>query len=270
MTEVTAEERRSLWADVARWPLAGGMLGGVLLLTAMAYVSSQWEGGATESQRETRAMLLWMLTAPAVFAALGHYAWRAVACTCPAERPVPWFGDPNDEAPFVRRVQSFAVVVVVSFAPLLVWTMFHARLGVPTWVHGAALAAFSAVGAALFPLGLAAAVVAGNPMAAMPGTVLRMWKAEPRAARIAAGTALVFIGLLLLSGWIGSASAGPSDAGMAAASDASKHADKDPLGEGMRWTIFALRAAGFYAALASFRVAGLLVREVPAVREAVR
>jgi hypothetical protein len=270
MTDVTAEERRALWLDVARWPLSGGMLGGVILLAAMAYASAQCEGGATESQRETRAMLLWMLMAPAVFAALGHYAWRAVACTYPSERPVPWFGDPDDDAPLGRRVQSFAAVVVVSFAPLLAWTTLHGPLGAPVWVHAVVLAALAAVGAALLPLGLAATVVAGNPTAAMPGTVSRMWKAEPRAARIAAVTALVFVGLLLLSGWVGTTSARPSDAGMAAAADAASHPDKDPVGDVARGLIFVLRAAGFYAALASFRVAGLLVREVPAVREAVR
>ena len=42
------------------------------------------------------------------------------------------------------------------------------------------------------------------------------------------------------------------------------------VGVPLRLALIVLRAAGFYAALVSFRVAGLLVRDVPEVREVLR
>jgi len=263
--EISPQERRALWAEVLTWPTKGGMLGGVIVLVALAYVSSRFEGGASQAERETRAMLQWIVCGPLVFAALGHYAWRAVACTYPAERAAPWGGDPQETATMGQRIASFAAVSFISFAPLVVWTSVRAPLGAPGWVDGVVVAATACVGAAMFPLGLAAAAVRGSPLAAMPGPVLRMWRAEPRAARIAAATALVFVGLLLAAAWAAGSPKLPSDSLMAGESP---HA-KDPMSDGLRWLVFALRAAGFYAALVSFRVAGLLAREVPSIREVV-
>jgi hypothetical protein len=254
---ISPDERRALWGEVLRWPTKGGMLGGVLALLALAFVSSRFEGGASQHERETRAMLQWLACGPALFAVLGHYAWRAVSCTYPAERPVPWAGDPQETASMGQRVASFAAVCVLSFAPMFVWTMLRTPLGAPSWVDAIVLAATACVGAAMFPLGLAAAAIRGSPLAATPGPVLRMWRAEPRAARIAAATSLAFVGLLLASMWLAGSKTPSGDS------------DKDPMSDGMRWAIFALRGAGFYAALVSFRVAGLLAREVPAIREVV-
>jgi hypothetical protein len=254
---ISAAERRALWGEVLRWPTKGGMLGGVIALVALAYASSRFEGGAEQHDVETRAMLQWIVCGPLVFAALGHYSWRAVSCTYPAERPVPWGSDPQETAPLGRRVSSFVVVCVLSFAATLVWTSVRGPIGAPSWLDAVVLAATACAGAAMFPLGLAAAVVRGDPLAAMPAPVLRMWRAAPYAARIAWFTALVFVGLLFASSWL-AGSKTPAGGG-----------SKDSMGDGLRWAIFALRAAGFYAALVSFRVAGLLVREVPEIREVV-
>jgi len=238
----------------------------VIALTALAYASSRFEGGVSQSALETNAMV----RAVVLFAALmvlGHYAWRAVSCTYPAERPVPWgFGDDADGTPMGRRVGTFLAAFVIAFAPLIVWISVRAPLGAPAWVGVLVVAALAAFGGAVFPLGLAGAVVQGNPLGAMPGTARRMWKADPHAARIAAGASLVFVGLLLASTWISDSIKPPADSQMAGEFP---HSVKDPTGEGLRWAIFGLRAAGLYAALVSFRVAGLLVREAPGVREAV-
>jgi len=262
---ISPDERRALWGEVLRWPTKGGMLGGVIAPVALAFAASRFEGGASQPERETRAMLQWLACGPALFAVLGHYAWRAVSCTYPAERPVPWGGDPQETASMGQRVASFAAVSVLSFAPMCVWTMLRTPLGAPPLVDGIVLAATACVGAAMFPLGLAAAAIRGSPLAATPGPVLRMWRAEPRAARIAAATSLAFVGLLAAAAWAAGSPKLPADALMA---DGGAHA-KDPTSDGLRWLIFGLRAAGFYAALVSFRVAGLLAREVPGIREVV-
>jgi hypothetical protein len=35
---VSREENRALWLEVLRWPLKGGMLGGVIALTGLSYL----------------------------------------------------------------------------------------------------------------------------------------------------------------------------------------------------------------------------------------
>jgi hypothetical protein len=262
---ISPEERRALWGEVLRYPTKGGMLGGTIALVALAFVSSRFEGGASQHERETRAMLQWIVCGPLMFAALGHYSWRAVSCTYPSERPVPWGGDPQESTPLGHRIASFVTVSVLSFAALFAWTTIRAPIGAPSWLDTIVLAATACLGAAMFPLGLAAAAVRGSPLAAMPGPVIRMWRAEPRAARIASITSLAFVGLMMAAAWAAASAKTPSDAFMAG--DAAT--TKDPTSDGLRWLVFALRAAGFYAALASFRVAGLLAREVPAIREVV-
>jgi hypothetical protein len=257
----TDAERRALWIEVVRWPLRGGMLGGVIALTVLAWLSAQFEGGATQSEIETRSYgrALVLLAAAAT---LGHYAWRAVACTYPAERPVPWGGDDLDGTPLARRVSGFVGASLISFFPLVVWLWLRPVLGMPAPAYWTGFAFLAGFGAALFPLGLAGTVVRGSALGALPGPVMRMWRAEPRAARIAWATAAVFVGLLLLAQVL---------AGVRALVDRTPgEIGPDLLPEWRRWLVFALRAAGFYAALVSFRVAGLLVREVPAIGEVVR
>lgn len=265
--DASATEQRSLWMAVLRWPLGGGMLGGVLLLTALAVASAFAEGGYSTWQREQRA---WV-QAGILFAAisvLGHYAWRAVACTFPAERPVPWFGDSGDDVPAPRKVGFFFSVALLSFLPAAIWLVLRRALDPAPWVDWTVVAVTCAWGASCLPFGLAGAVVQGSALAAMPGTVMRVRRAEPHAARIASACSIAFVGLLVFSMWLAATFVHqPKETPLPG--DLPKVVP-DMVGNGLRIALIAIRATGFYAALVSFRVAGLLVRDVPQVREVLR
>lgn len=265
--DASGAEQRSLWMAVLRWPLRGGMLGGVLLLTALAVASAFAEGGYTTWQREQRA---WV-QAGVLFAAisvLGHYAWRAVACTFPAERPVPWFGDAVDDVPALRKIGFFFSVILLSFLPAALWLVLRRALDPAPWLDWTVVAVTCAWGANCLPFGLAGAVVQGSALAALPGTVLRVRRAEPYAARIASVCSMAFVGLLVSSMWLAATYVKhPKDSLLPG--DLPKEVP-DMVGSGLRAALIVIRASGFYAALVSFRVAGLLVRDVPQVREVLR
>lgn len=262
--EVSREENRALWIDVVRWPLSGGMLGGVILLTLLAAASAHLEGGSTVAARETRSYLGGGVSVVALMT-LGHYAWRAVACTFPAERTVPWGKDPADDSSPLQRLSAFIGVLTLSFLPLLLWVSFQAPIGAPVWLFWFVTVIASLSGAAIFPLGLAGSVALGSALGALPWRVRRMWKANPAAARIAAASALTFVGMLLVSAILADAFVTkPKPGDILTASSAG---ERDMVGPVLLWSLVALRAGGFYAALVSCRVAGLLVREVPEIRE---
>lgn len=262
--EVSREENRALWMDVVRWPLSGGMLGGVLLLSAMAFGLAWMEGGASQHASDTRAMLRGALTAVALMT-LGHYAWCAVSCTYPAERPVPWGKDEADGSSLFQRLSTFVGVFALSFLPVLAWVTLQERIGAPSWLYWIVIAVASLAGAAIFPLGLAASVAIGSALGALPWRVRRMWKANPDAARIAATSALVFVGMFLVSAILADTFvAKPKEADFLASPSREQ---SDGVSAWLLWTLVALRAGGFYAALVSCRVAGLLVREVKEIRE---
>jgi len=262
--EISKEEHRALWIDVFVWPLRGGMLGGVILLAAEAVGLAYLEGGTTESARETRSYLSGALSVVALLT-LGHYAWRAVACTSPTERPVPWGGDDADASTLFQRMSAFVGVFAMSFLPVLVWVTLHERIGAPVWLYWVVILLTSMAGAAVFPLGLAGSVSVGSALGALPWRVRRMWKANPAAARTAATSALVFVGMIVASAILADTFvAKPKDIDDLASSS---RAQPDAVGPVLRWALALLRAGGFYAALASCRVAGLLVREVPEIRE---
>ena len=262
--EVSKEEHRALWMDVALWPLKGGMLGGVLLLTSMALGLAWLEGGSTLAARETRSYLSGAVSVVALMT-LGHYAWRAVACTSPSERAVPWGKDDLDDSSPFQRMSAFVGVFALSFLPVILWVTLQGRIGAPVWLYWIVIALASLAGAAIFPLGLAGSVAIGSALGALPWRVRRMWKANPAAARIAATSALVFVGMLLLSAILADAFVGKPKEGDILTS--ASRGDPDMVGPWLRWTLAVLRAGGFYAALVSCRVAGLLVREVPEIRE---
>jgi hypothetical protein len=264
--EVSEEEHRALWMDVIVWPLKGGMLGGVVLLAAAAAGLACLEGGSTESARETRSYVSGALSVVTLMA-LGHYAWRAVACTSPTERPVPWGGDDADSSSLFQRLSTFVGVFAMSFLPVFVWVTLQSRIGAPGWVYWLVVVLTSLAGAAIFPLGLAASVVVGSALGALPWRVRRMWKANPAAARIAATSALVFVGMFLASAILADTFiAKPKEIDYLASSS---RAEPDAVGPVLLWTLIVLRAGAFYAALVSCRVAGLLAREVPEIREVV-
>src|SRR5438132_881042 len=130
------DDRGSLWMEVIRWPLRGGMLGAVILLTLLAYVLSRFESGGSPSERETASMVQGGLSFVAI-PLLGHYAWRAVSCTFPFERPVPWGIDEEEGKSLTQRLTTFVAVLAISFAPLFAWLALRHPLGAPEWLDGA-------------------------------------------------------------------------------------------------------------------------------------
>lgn len=265
--EVSAQERRALWAEVLRWPLKGGMLGGVLLFAVLAYASASFEGGSTSSQRDEHAMMKTLVIVAALLV-LGIYAWRAVVCTWPAERPVPWGRDEGDDAPASRALGTFFTVLLFAFLPMAVWLTARGLVHAPPWVDWLVIFATAIYAGAVFPLGLAGAVVRGSPLAALPRPVARMRRAEPHAADIASKSGVVFVVALVFSAWLATKFVVvPADYSIT--SDASI---REPVTVPV-WLFVALvllRGAGFYAALVSCRVAGLLVREVREISEVLK
>jgi len=265
--EVSTGERRGLWAEVLRWPLRGGMLGAVILFALLAYASAKFEGGWAESDREVLAWGRFLVIAAAL-AALAVYAWRSVVCTWPAERAVPWGRDDGDGAPLSRVLGIFCAVVFFAFLPMVVWLAVRGSLGAARWIDWAAIFATGIYGGAVFPLGLAGAVVRGSALAALPGTVVRMRRAEPHAAGIASLTGVAFVAALVLSAWLATTFViVPRDATIIGERPANEPVT---VPEWLFVSLVVLRCAGFYAALVSCRVAGLLVREVPEISEVLK
>jgi hypothetical protein len=266
--EVSAEEHRALWLDVIRWPLKGGMLGGVILLTLLAYVSAHFEGGWATWVRDQRTYVQGVALVLAVLV-LARYAWRALVCTYPEERPVPWGPDPQDDTPVATSTGTFVAVAFFAFLPLAVWLSLRMAIEPAAWVDWLVVVAALAYAGCTLPLGLAGTLARGSVFAALPGPVWRMRRAEPRAARIASTTGVVFVGAFLLSFVLAAALVKPPRAD-ALPGDVPRGGEPQAVAPAVVALLFVLRAAGFHAALVSFRVAGLLVREVPEVREAAR
>ena len=265
--EVSAAESRGLWGEVLRWPLRGGMLGAVVLFAGLAYASASCEGGAAQSQRDQHAMVH-VIVLFAALVALGIYSWRAVVCTWPAERPVPWGRDDGDDAPLSRVLGTVFPVMMLAFLPMAVWLAARALFDAPPWVNWTAIFATALYAGAVFPLGLAGAVVRGSALAALPGSVARMRRAEPHAAGIASKTGVVFVVALVFSACLATKFViKPIDYSIT-----SDESVREPATV-PAWLFAALvllRSAGFYAALVSCRVAGLLVREVPQISEVLK
>ncbi len=264
---VSAAERRSLWVEIVRWPLRGGMLPGAAALVVVAAFMAMLEGGATKSSRETRSFgQVACLGLAAVV--LGIYTRRAVVCTWPEERPVPWGRDEQDPTTWTSDVAHFAAVLFFGLLPLIAWIFVRSAAAPAPWIDWIALAAGSALCAAAFPMGLAATIATGSVLSAMPPTIVRMWKAEPRAARIAAAAAFVAAALLVGSALLAAEVVPhPVDVGLPTDYRGGEIPDLTPTW--LRVVVFALRAVAFHAVLVAARVAGLLLREVPQVREVV-
>lgn len=267
--EVSKEESRALWMEVVRWPLGGGMLGAVILFAVLAYASACFEGGNSSSQRDQQAWGQALVFFAAVVA-LGVYSWRAISCTYPAERRVPWLRDAEDGTPLTRVLGLFVSVLFLTFLPAAIWLAVRLSVHPAEWVDWLVISAACAYGAACLPLALAGAVVRGSPLAAMPGSIAKIRRADPRASRIASMTSVLFVACLILSFWLASEFVKEPGGSLVLLPGERARKEPDPVGPWLFGALTALRAAGFYAALVSFRVAGLLVREVPEIREAMK
>jgi hypothetical protein len=244
--------------DVLLWPLRDGTLAGVLALAVLAALFSWRDGGADHEERYVNTILQLVIGA-GVFVVLAQYARRIVKATV-GGRPVPWGRDDADETTLWQNTSDMAGAVVVLLSPLGLFLIADTVWGFEWLVRWPAVVLLGLLAAVQFPLAVAAVVVKDDVVAAFPRTPLRMWRAEPAAARSACGAAAVFLGLTIASLYLATAfnhGVGPRDV----------IEDHSALRDAGRVGLFALRAVGLYAALLSFRMAGLLVRDVPKVRE---
>ncbi len=221
---------------------------------------SWFEGGSSADARSLGTVLQIAIGFVGVLV-LAVYARKILFNTLQDDVAVPWGRDGRDHATVVQNLTDFAAVIGILILPYAAWLgceWFFELSAHWGWI-GRLL--FGVLAAAQFPLALAAVTFRDDVGAALPRTTMRMFRAEPRAARIASGTAMVFIALLIASFWL----ATPFNSGLGLGDSVVDHTTARDAG---RWALFVLRFVAFYAALVSFRVAGLLVREVPDVREA--
>lgn len=258
--EIDDEAYRALWRDVLLCPLRGGTLLGLVLLGLLTAWMSSLEGGATYDDRYQNSLLQGVIGVVALLV-IGLYARRIMVCTFPVERPVPWFRDPEDDATALSASLDFITIVGLVSAPLMVVMTVTAFVDWPGWLEWMLRLAAALLAAAQLPFALVGAVGRGTVLGALPRTVVRIVKAEPRATKIAAGSALAFAGLFVLSFLLSTLYA-PEKANANLG-----EADTTALRSAGRVGLFLMRFVAAWAALVSFRVAGLLARDVPEVRE---
>lgn len=259
--EVSRDAYRSLWVDVLTWPVKSSTLPAVLLLLLVAALLSFLDGGSTRDIRTT-ARLAQIAVGAGGLCILGIYARRIVRSAVKGDRPVPWFRDREDELPWWKAVADFMTIVAITMIPLGIYWLVTFFVEVPVWADRIARPALCLLGAAQIPLAIVAYTVKDSVLAAGPFTVRRVWRAEPHAARVAGVTAVACVALMLLS-FAFAAGFAPRDVNL-------KIDDHTALRTAGRVGLTVLRFAALYAALVSFRVAGLLVHEVPEVRETLR
>lgn len=259
--DVTSAAYRSLWLDVITWPVRSGAWPAAVALLVVAALLSWFDGGATQDQRRLFRVVQIAIGGLALVV-LGIYARRIVRAAAHGDRPVPWLRDRDDELPWWNVVGEFLAVFVIAQLPLVLLLIALAFVELPAWVSLPAGALMCLFGAAQFPLALVAATLRGSVLAAFPRTVLRVWRTEPHASRVAGVTSVAFVALLLIS--------------FALAAGMNPRLPRSVIDDHTTWRtvtrvgLTVLRFGAFYAALVSFRVAGLLVHEVPEVRESIR
>lgn len=250
----------SSWGSVRRTPLRGGTIAATAALTVLAAGMSWWEGGATDDQHLYRQLGQSVLLAGAALV-LAISSRRIVLCTVEGDRPVPWGRDERDQATsWVQDAGTFAAVLVMSLLPALVLSVAGHAVGAPTWVQMIVAAAGLLFAAAHFPFAIASSVLRNGAMGALWGVSRRAFKANPFAARTAVGPALAFFVLFAGSFVV----AGLLVPGYEDAKDRYDHTVARDLARGL---VFVLRFAALWAALCTCRVAGLLARDVPEIRE---
>jgi hypothetical protein len=248
--------------DARRAPLAGGTALGTAVLVLLAAAAAHLEGGADPDQRRTNAyaQAVVFLVAAGV---LGFYARRVLLCAFEDDRPVPWFRDERDARPWTSDVGAFVAVAVLSFLPLLAWTALRRAVEAPAWASVAVNSASLVYATAVFPFAHAAAVLRGTVLAGTPSVALRAIRAAPTAARAAIRPTFFFLALLavsaVMSGWFT-----PPPGGSVVVEDHTTGRDA------LRVAVFVVRSAAVWAALVSFRAAGVLAREAPEVGEVLR
>lgn len=250
----------SPWRSVWTTPFRGGSLAVTLGVLALAALAAWWQGGATAGEATMNALLRGV-AALAAIALLALSSHRIVLCTIEDDRAVPWGRDERDETTWAQDIAAFAAVLVTSASPAVVLGAVADAAGAPGWLVHLAMFGGFVLGAAHLPFALAATVLRRTPFAAHWGASLRAWRADRGAARTAVLPSLAFLALaaaaVSVGAWL-----------LPTPSDDYARPIQDHTGgrDAARALVFALHAGAACAAFASFRVAGLVVREVPGIR----
>jgi hypothetical protein len=244
--------------EILRTPLAAGVAHVTFALLVLMAATAWLEGGARRDERSWHSLAQVGIAVPAVLL-LGAWSRRITVCTA-EERPVPWGGDPRDETSFFVAAGHYVVSLFLSLAPLFVWTSLNSQLGAPPWVSGIVMAGCLAVATLHFPFAHASVTMRSDPLGALPSRSRAAWRADRAAAKITilpSGAFFALAGLsILLSGMFNPRHDQDQPV-----------ADHTTLRDVGRAGVFVLRGAAVWAALVTARVAGLLVRDVPAIRE---
>jgi hypothetical protein len=261
----TAPDGPSPWADVLRTPRRGGALGGLLRLVPPVAALSRLVGGVGD---DSWRLFLQPVLVLVTLVLLGVWARRIALCTV-EDRAVPWLRDERDTTSWVQDVASFAAMLLLALLPTLVASLALSALGAPSWTAWLAAFAGLAVAAIHLPFALASSVLRQGGFGAGYGGTFRAWRANRDAATIAVAPTAVFFALVVLSvllaSWLVPHYAEENASDNPVKRYAMDHTTSREVG---RWVVFAVRVVAVWAALCSFRVAGLLARDVPEAREA--
>lgn len=252
----------SPWRSVILTPLRGGTLLGTCALALLAACGAWLEGGSTAEAHLYR-QLGQAIVGMASVAVLSVYARRIVLCTAEGDRPVPWFTDAHDDATTWKLdLASFLAVLLSALAPALFVNTAALVTGAPRALTGFAVFVGLVAGALHFPFAALSVVLRNGPLGAWYAGSLRAWRSHAAVARTAVLPALAFLGLTVLAsvlgGWLVPA---PYDEWSRPIADHTTGRDL------ARAAVFGLELAALLAALCTFRVAGLLARDVPEIRE---
>lgn len=245
--------------DVILTPIRGGALPGFLAAAALAAGLSWSEGGVDEVASRSRGLVQAAMVVAAI-PVIGLYARRIVLCTTEGDRPVPWGSDSLDRTTWFTDAAAFAAVLVASLAPAVVLTLVVQAAGAANWVLGVAGAAGLVLGAAHLPFAVASTVLRDGPIGALWGGSVRAWRANGAVARTVVVPALVLLGLFGASLALARFAVPPLQSGR----PEHEHTAARDLG---RAAVFALRLGSVWASFCVFRMAGLVVRDVPEIRE---
>lgn len=246
----------SPWRDILLSPLRGGALGGFLALGSLLVWSGRLEGGIGD---EPLRLFLRPVVAIAAAGVAAIYARRIALCAYEDDRPVPWVTDERDVATAPQIIGAFCITILLALGPALVLGAGVSALGAPVWLVWGAAAAALGVATIHLPFAIASSVIRQGALGAGYGGTLRAWRANRSAARIAIWPSAAFLGLLVLSvalaAWL-----------VPHIGEGRPATDLTTARETGRWIVGGVRLAAGFAAFCSFRVAGLLARDVPEIR----
>jgi hypothetical protein len=247
-------------ASLVSTPFRGGSALGFAILVGLAAYSAVLEGGM---ENEAGRLLAKPLAVLAMGVFLAIYARRVIVCALQDDRPVPWFKDARDTTTWMQDLGSFAAVTVAALGPLLLLSILLNVSDAPVWAWWAIAGAGLVVATLHLPLALTGSVLKDGALGAGYGGARRAWRADRAAAASVARPTALFLGLFAVSIAVGQWFVKPLR-------DTRESADHATAREIARMIVFGFRTASVWAAFCMFRRAGLVARDVPAIREALQ